>query len=143
MTLASSTSSITGRATWHSIALWPLMLTVVIAGSAYVTPQITSRILLIAIAVLLLPVVALLLWGLVSALRTRVVIGEGMVLVRRTFTSDGFLLREIRDVRDGAGNHWHVILDDDTSVIVPMDITNHAQISAALLEAAAANRTTS
>lgn len=120
--------------------LWLVQAIIVIGGGAFLFPQITSNALRGVLAILLIFALAVVLWGLVGAVRTRVIITAGTVLVRRAFTSDGFLLSEVRDVRQAASTHWLIVLEDDTSVPVPMDITNHARIGAALLEAAGENR---
>lgn len=135
------TDQLEGRPPLVNIFFWLAQLAIVIAGAAFLGPRIASPVLVSVLAVLLLLVLAVLLWGLLGALRTRVIISQDTVLIRRAFTSDGVLLADIRDVREASSNHWIITLADASTVIVPMDITNHARIGVALLEAAAANTT--
>lgn len=135
------TDQLEGRPPLVNILFWLAQLAIIIAGAAFLGPRIASPILLSVLAVLLLLVLAVLLWGLLGALRTRVIISQDTLLIRRAFTSDGVLLADIRAVREASSNHWIITLEDASTVIVPMDITNHARIGVALLEAAAANTT--
>jgi len=85
------------------------------------------------------PLLFIVLVGLLDALRLRIVIEEGMVLVRRGWTSRGFLLSEIVRIQR-LSPAWLVTLEDGSRVQVPMDITHHERIGAALLQAEGENQ---
>jgi hypothetical protein len=132
-------SSLQARATAGSIGLWCVLVAILVGGGLYLWPLMNSNPMRWIIGGLLSPLVFIVLVGLIDALRLRIVIEDGMVLVRRGWTSRGFLLSEIVRI-ERRSPEWLVILEDDSRVQVPMDITHHERIGAALLQAEGENQ---
>ncbi len=136
---AHSPDTIEGRAPWTTYVLWFTILAVVIAGGWFLHKQTSFIWLQITILAVCGLISVFALHALTDALRLRVIIEHDTVLIRRAWTSTGFLLSEVRKV-ERLQPEWRVSLDDGGTAHVPMDITNHARIGGVLLEAEARNR---
>lgn len=139
MTTQPGTNTLEGRAPWTTLVMWTALLTVVVAGGWFLHRQAATAWLQITIIVTCGAVGLFASHALIDSLRVRVIVENDSLLIRRAWTGVGFLLSEVRKV-ERLQPDWRITLDDGSNVYVPMDITNHARIGTALLEAEARNR---
>ncbi|MFN7613668.1 MAG: hypothetical protein ACK5P8_00590 [Phycisphaerae bacterium] len=136
---AQAPDTIEGRAPWTTYVMWVALLAVVIAGGWFLHKQTSITWLQTTIFAVCGAISVFALHALTDALRLRVIVENDTVLIRRAWTGTGFLLSEVRKV-ERLQPDWRITLEDGGIAHVPTDITNHARIGVALLEAEARNR---